>query len=478
MIDFVWLIVAVLSLWLTGVATVGLIVKCTPTEPLPERAEFHGLAILLGVGVVSGFLFLWSLLGLPLRSGSLIIGLLGCLTAFAVHFRSRSNALAIATPATPWSRLVYLLLAAIWVSLTIQALLTPQRLWDERAIFGIKAIVLWEDNSINSEALTHPRFSQYHPRYPLLLPLAECYITSWLGHADDRWGKLIPVLLAGGLWLSFTGVLSRRWGRDRGVLWGLLLATIPSLTVWEYGFLSAQADAVLGAFHGLTVLAIWDGLRTRRLSGPSSQSLRPWIIGGLAAACAVFVKDEGLAFLLVDATAVSLLLNYQLISRRKTVNASPMPWRHTVLPLGWAMLFPAATCVVWFWHRHRLPTTTEMTYFSRLTADSLQQGWDTLSWSLPHLAQRLFQEWSTWGLTWWGVLVAVLIYPSRTLQREQLFLLADIVGALAALVVAGMLAPTPVAEHLGGSAHRFLLQIAPVGLLFIASQFQEESPAK
>jgi hypothetical protein len=118
-----------------------------------------------------------------------------------------------------------------------------------------------------------------------------------------------------------------------------------------------------------------------------------------------------------------------------------------------------------------------MTYFDRLNWAGLRAGVSTLTWSGPHLVARMFREAMTWGLAWWGVLLGGLLSPRRCLHPWQVLLVLDICGALASLLVAGMLAPTPVAEHLGGSAHRFLLQIAPVAVLFLAGQMDEKAPA-
>ena len=42
--------------------------------------------------------------------------------------------------------------------------------------------------------------------------------------------------------------------------------------------------------------------------------------------------------------------------------------------------------------------------------------------------------------------------PRRILQPAQLFVLLDILGGVAALMVAGMIAPAELYDHIGGSA--------------------------
>ena len=66
-------------------------------------------------------------------------------------------------------------------------------------------------------------------------------------------------------------------------------------------------------------------------------------------------------------------------------------------------------------------------------------------------------------------LLALLTAPRRSFAGPQLFLLLNLLGALAAFVVAGMLAPAELEEHLGGSSARYLMQLVPVAVLFVAA---------
>ena len=143
----------------------------------------------------------------------------------------------------------------------VLALTTPQRFWDERAIFGIKAKVLFTDGTIRSPSLADPDFVQGHPRYPLLIPLAETHVYALLGRIDDRWAKGIFPLLFAGLVLTYGGRLSVRFGPGTGWLFTLLLATLPLLAPYELGFITGQGDAPVACYHGLAVLYAWDWLR-------------------------------------------------------------------------------------------------------------------------------------------------------------------------------------------------------------------------
>ena len=169
-------------------------------------AELAGLGCVLGVGLTAWWLFVWSFhgdrLGI-LPSGFLaLIGFASGGPVLIAKLRQQSaensSQLSMTLPQRQ-ERAVCLfcqvVIGGLFFSALLQTLQTPQKLWDERAIFALKGIVLFEDRSIDSPSLLHADFVQYHPRYPLLLPLAEQNIYALLGRVDDRLSKIVFTML-------------------------------------------------------------------------------------------------------------------------------------------------------------------------------------------------------------------------------------------------------------------------------------------
>ena len=215
-------------------------------------------------------LFLWSFCGGPLGSvPSYVLTIIGYATGTPLvlkWIRNRRNEAAspvllseTARQERAVCRTCQALIAILFIGCLLQTLQTPQKLWDERAIFALKARVLYEDRSIHSPALLHPDFVQYHPQYPLLLPLAEQHVYALLGYVDDRLSKIVFSLLYFGLVLTTGGVLQRHFSPGCAWLDALMMATVPVLMPYEYGFLCGQADAPVACFHGLSMLYVWDG---------------------------------------------------------------------------------------------------------------------------------------------------------------------------------------------------------------------------
>lgn len=453
--------------------------------PISEQA---GLGIVLGIGLTGWGLFLWSLAGGTLdQTPSLLISSLGLASAgvslVVSRFRRRRNPIVPRTVLTDDQRRenAFCRLCQIgigcWIAMAItESMLTPQRLWDERAIFGIKAAVLFEDKTIYSHDLADAEFVQGHPRYPLLLPLAEEHIYALVGKVDDRLSKLLFPMLYAGLVLTTVGVLSRHLPRSMAWLWGVLLATVPALMPHEYGFLCGQADAPVACYHGVALLYAWDFLERLGHKRQAVSVIGAAAVAGLCSGLTAFTKDEGIAFLMVDGAVLTLFALFALCQSRPTdraavsVTATTPSIRATILAVSVFAGCAAVVLIPWFLHRRSLPHTTEMNYFGRLSPSFLLEKLGTLNWSLPHMVQRMFLEWREWGFQWWLLVIALLLAPRQLARRGQLLLLLDLLGAIAALLVAGMLAPVRLEEHLGGSSQRFLMQIAPVAVLFAAGQ--------
>ena len=447
---------------LLGRAAVRMVLPASADQASPP-AEIWGLSIVLGVGLTGWISFLWAwshgTLGFMFSTSLAGIGVIAGLWA---TWSASSLSKTVHKNMSDGNHLVkscQWIIALLIVLAFVQTALTPQRFWDERAIFAIKAKVLFEDGSINSSALSDPDFVQYHPSYPLMLPLIEQHAYAILGDVQDRWSKLWFPLLYAGLVLTFTGVCSRHFGAAWAWTCGLLLATAPVLMPDEYGFLSAQADAPVACFHGIAVLYLWDGLST-------STSCRRFVkpaLAGFIASCAAFTKDEGIAFLMIDVLSWGTVIMIGMVLRKHPAAG--------VLNLMVFALTASMMLIPWFIHRRRLPDTTEMHYAGRLSAAMLYERLGTLTWSLPHLWQRMFGEWQQWGLHWWAGLAAIATRPRRAMELAQLFLILNLLGALAALMVAGMLAPAELEEHLGGASHRYLMQL--VVMLLVASLWAE-----
>ena len=260
MIGLLILALGLVGQWLLGIFVAAKILSSQNRSPIP-LAEFAGLGCVLGISITAWALFLWSFFGGPLGPiPSVSLAILGYILGGPILLRALRLHNAEPLPKTPDSleqkqeRAISLacqaLIACLFMACLLQTLQTPQKLWDERAIFAIKAKVLFEGRSIHSPTLRHPDFVQYHPRYPLLLPLAEEHVYALLGYVDDRLSKLVFTLLYVGMVLTAAGVFRRHFSVGRAWLSAVLLASIPALMPYEYGFLAVKPMRPSPVFTG------------------------------------------------------------------------------------------------------------------------------------------------------------------------------------------------------------------------------------
>lgn len=476
MIDVMLILLGVAGVWGIGMALAYFLFHkiSTSTEKTFEFAELLGLGIVFGFGGTAIFYLLWGIIGLSFSlflawvwMGVGIAAGAGTLFLLSRNRKQKDNKPSPSSASDREFRSLCLgVLFFLAVTTVIQTLMTPQRFWDERAIFGLKSIVIFEDGTILSESLHDPDFVQYHPKYPLLIPLNEVHFYLLLGEVNDRWSKVLFPLLYLGMVLTFLGVLLRSTSQKiLAWMFALMLATVPSMVPWEYGFLSGQADGPVACFHTVALLYFWSFLRAMNnpISNRSS-SKNSLVIAGLSAALAIFTKDEGIAFFLIELIALGIVTLVYFRSQLSSMAGSIFKFALTV----------AIVVAPWFYHRNQLPATTEMTYFSRMSTTTLAGGSAAFFWAIQHLFHRMFLEAWRWGLQWWVLSFSILAFPSRARKPSQLFLLLNLLGALSALILAGIISPTPVQEHIGGSSSRFLIQISGIAVLFVAGQWISE----
>ncbi len=469
-------LLSVAGIWGVGltVAQVLLAPIFRSTQTQTSLTELLGLGLVFGFGTTAFFYFLWGWIGFRyssiLASFWMVLGLILGTGTLLVRFRaSRKTAEETETSAADKDFKTLCLAIVLFLGLTtvIQSLMTPQRFWDERAIFGLKSIVLFQEGTLQNEALLHPDFVQYHPKYPLLIPLNETHFYLLLGEVNDRWSKIMFPLLYLGMVLCFQGVLQRTTRQPaRTWMFTLMLATVPSMVPWEYGFLSGQGDGPVSCFHTMTLLYLWSFLSELKRTEPDPAVLKTLpLVAGMSAGMTVFTKDEGIAFFLIDLIAFTMISLFYFRDRLLSMALTAVKFGLTTLLL----------ITPWLLYRKHLPATTEMTYFSRMQITNLTEGVAALQWAVTHLLECMFLEAWRWGLQWWALLISLFAFPARAFRPQQLFLLLNLAGALTALIIAGMIAPTPVQEHIGGSSLRFLLQISGGAMLFIAGQWLDDS---
>ncbi len=276
--------------------------------PAPRRC---GYAYLLGVSALGTLLYAgshWA--GLPLRRGVILLLTLGVAALSLLPRHARPVPLPPLSPERYGPRRslhrTLRLGGAALCTLVVLGVLAegvsraPED-WDGRMTWSVRARHIRAEGTVDPQVLTDPRWSASHPRYPVLLPLAQAVLQEAFGTEDDSPGfrALYAAFLAALFLVVYDG--ARRWsGPLAAALVTALLAATPFYSFGhEGGAVSAYSDLPLAAFWGGGLLLLLRGVRRRGSSGMA-------LAAGLLLAAAALTKNEG-TVLALAALALGLL---------------------------------------------------------------------------------------------------------------------------------------------------------------------------
>lgn len=403
-----------------GLALTGLFPGLRATPWLRRLAYGH----LLGIAVLAGALYaLSALFGVPIRRPAVfgtaavltLAGIAGWLRALPerrVHRRLPARA-----------RLATLLLAlaglGVSAGLFAEALAFPLRDWDGRMHWSAQARYIRHEGSVLPQVVMSGSWYINHPRYPVLLPVAQVAVLEATGAGEDEpffrglYASFFPVFLLV-LWDG-----ARRWAGWLPAGLSAAAATgIPFLTFFsEGGAVSSYSDLPLACFFGAGLALLLPG-RTSPLDG---------IAAGVLLGAAVLAKNEG-----------TLLAGFALLAAALVPALAPRRRRRLKgARLGAAALLVLAALALFVHWRSQIPDRQDESYGKLATAGHFFP--DVLT-RIPEyggqILRQTFLTWELWMGFWW--VAAVLLLAGRGVLRGRRAALSRplLLGFLAPLLVA------------------------------------------
>lgn len=361
-----------------GCALTGLFPGLRATPWLRRLGYGH----LLGVAAVAGTLYaLSALLGVPLRRPA-IFGTAAALTAAGLVGYLRAGRREGIHRRLPFrARLAALLLALVGAGVSAglfaEALVFPLRDWDGRMHWAAQARYIRFEGSVLPLAVVRGQWYINHPRYPVLLPVAQVAVLEATGAGEDE-------LFFRGLYASFLPAFllvlydgARRWaGWLPAGLATAAAASIPFLTFFvDGGAAGSYSDLPLACFYGAALVLL---LRGRVF--PSDG-----IAAGLLLGAAVLTKNEG-----------TILAGFALLA---AALGPGLRRRKTSLAAAAVLLAVLAFFVYW---RLQIPNRQDENYEERVTVGQFFPGALT---RIPDFGGRIliqtFLTWDRWLGFWW-----------------------------------------------------------------------------
>lgn len=446
--DFLLLTVALLILLLAGL---GASLLLLPNQWRVSAAELFGLSFLLGSAVVSILLFV---LGFLLSGAYLRWSVAACCLLFGLfgQLKIRRNGWPITLrdllPVTSTDRL---LLALSAVQITAVAWLCFWRVlgWDGLFNFESKArLAFLNGGVIPPEFFSDPSRTWMLQSYPLLLPLTESWLYSWLGRADQELVKIIFVLFfVSALCLLNGGARRLEVAGWQMFISPVLVFTTPLLLIGDGSASSGYADFPLAVFYLAAVIWLMEFWR----SGDNA-ALR---LAGVLLAAACWMKQEG---------AILWLTAMAIIALRAWLDGALRPqWRAVV-----TTALPGAAVIAGWQLFVSMNHSLSISQFSPVNIHTLKNN----LWRIPTIFLAVTGEllnWRHWGIFWLIVLLAMVIAwrgSKRALKLQPLFVLLPVVFYASVYVFS--LWPSFL-THLESSFPRLLIHVALVGALIVTA---------
>ncbi len=368
---------------------------CLPGFARTGLAGRLGFAWILGVAWIGLFLYAASHVARARLDGPLVF--LAAFLPLAAGLGAAVRLLLLRrwrAPARPARRPLWrlggvglgLLAAFISSAVLANALTHPMGDWDGRMTWTAQAMFIRDAGTVDAEVLRTPKSFISHPRYPLLMPLAQVAALEATGSDDERIVRAVYAMFFPAFVLLVLEA-GRRWAGPRAaLLTALVLLTVPWIPFdLEGGAAGAYSDLPLACFFGGGLLLLLRG-RPRASDG---------VAAGLLLAAALLTKNEGLPEVLIALALAALSAGLALIRRRRAGRPRLLA---TVLA-GVLCLAALGLLVSW---RSPIPNRYDEAYFETFSIVTYVRNLVSARTfaALPVIARRMLNP-RLWGLFWW-----------------------------------------------------------------------------
>ncbi|PYQ66544.1 MAG: hypothetical protein DMF53_03400 [Acidobacteria bacterium] len=387
------------EIWTGALAAVSLflgaglgLTLCLPGFAKTGLAGRLGFAWLLGVAWIGLFLYAASHFAHVPLDGPLVFlaafpplaaGLVAALRLLVLR-RWRAPAPRTARPL--WTLALSLLAVLVSAAVLGDALTRPLEDWDGRMTWTAQAMFVRDAGTVDAGVLRFPKSFISHPRYPLLMPLAQIAALEAAGSDDERIVRVVYALFFPALVLLVLEA-GRRWAGSRAaLLTALALLTIPWIPFDpEGGAAGAYSDLPLACFFGGGLLLLLRG-RPRASDG---------VAAGLLLAAALLTKNEGLPEVLIALALAALSAGLALLRRRRSGRSRAL----AAALAGLLCLAALGLLVSW---RSAIPNRYDESYFETFSIASYARNLASPRpfTTIPVIARRMLNP-RLWGLFWW-----------------------------------------------------------------------------
>ena len=287
-----------------------------------------------------------------------------------------------------------------------------------------------------------------NPDYPLLVPLAEVWIYTFLGNLNDLLVKAIFPMYFLSILVVFFFLLKRFMSRNKALLFTFLLATIPQ---FNHFATIGYTDLILAYYYSIAVMFLYLWMR--------EQNPRFLILSGLFSGFAVWTKNEGAVLCLVSL----MLLGLFLVKNFK---------RKLIGQLVAFLLIVALISGPWLALKASTHLDSQLFRFSSMGLKRITDISGKLDW-IPVILyefQKQFFGPKKWNLIWILFLVVLIFNFRRSISDNLQYLTLSIILVIFFYGGVYLLIPVegPINWYLSSAVSRLFIHFAPVTVFWLA----------
>lgn len=355
--------------------------------------EFLSFSFFGGLGLISLIQFFFYFLKWPLTLG-IILFITGAALALLSILYSKFSDKVISKhieigDLKLFEKLIILGLLIQFAWVILHALPVPVRSYDSVATFSLKAKIFYLNQGIPADFFKLDESAVWHIDYPLLLPFFMVWAYHFIGFNDILVVSIMPALYM--IFIIFFYALLRKYFNKRySLVCAFVLAAIPQLARFA---MVMYADLVLTAFVTCAFLYFMLYLN----EGKEAYLVFSSLLFGLA----VWVKNEGLVFLLV-------FLICLIFAKRRLSSI--------ILPVTVGLL----AALPWLIFKSCVEITNSDINLNLLTSERLLKNLKESPALFDRLQMEVFNP-KKWNLLWIVSLLTVIFKIKRHLNTKTIF---------------------------------------------------------
>ncbi|MBI5344639.1 MAG: hypothetical protein HZB21_01390 [Deltaproteobacteria bacterium] len=428
------------------------------------------VSFMLGLGLVSQQMFLYSLLSIRFSFFHIAAPWAAAYLAgiFAPSFPPRGEAAGRRPRSAPvkkdsslpsgigvFEAILIFIIAVQVIYVFFFATTRSIRAEDAWAIWFLKAKVFFAEGSVPGDFLLDGYYSYDHPDYPLLIPLSIAWIYTVLGSAREMLAKVIYPLQFISMLFIFNYAVRKAADARTALLFTAFLSFTPLIVIHAGGLQKEIGGLYSGDFTGHADLA----LSVYFLSGGAffylymlERKYAYLLLTAVFMAMGAWTKNEGLPFAAVGAVFIGL-----------------SQFRGCRAPIK--VLASAAFLFLLFiapWPAYKAHLGLKSEYAANLSLSTIGDNMERLVLVPRRMAGYMFGKTVFFNLTWWAYAASLLLNRRGSFRRPLLFLNALVFLQLAAYAFIYIISPAGIEWQLGTSLERLILHLVPLSMMITA----------